>query len=524
MTGLTQQRPPITRQDLAQLMFHELASRSGGVRVDVLHAFRGCFLYTLDLSHCQGLDDNLASAVIAEHSRALQTLSLESGAMLSDAVLVALRGCPQLRTLSLSGCSSVTDRGVSCLRSCDCLQHVSLSGCVNISDASMYALAACRGLRSLDLNQCKGISDVGPLGGLQLQSLKLGWTAVDDESMSDVASMTSLETLVLDRTVVGDRGVATVCSGCMRLAVLCLSGCPVGNAIGPNLAALDHLREVNLSHTHFGDPGLAAWCSHSQPQMRLLNLSHTEVTGTGLRLHGEAMNALHELDLDGLLTGGEALIPFRQLRHLILADTAIMDACMEHVCNLPHLETLSLAFCAVTSASLRRWPLPASLKRLDLDTTRSISLGELVHLTRLESLTLPDGLTDSSIVLLSRFRESLTSLDLCSSSVTDAGMVHITHLVRLTRLSLSHSKITDAALLLLCASLRHLQTLNLSGTAVTDAGLQTLVDSAPAGLISVCLIGTSVTEAAVRRSAESRPSMRVSVALKQQHRLRAPQQ
>jgi len=500
-------------------MFHELTAR-GVLRANCLHAFRGCALYALDLSHCQRLDDKLAAAVVEEHASSLQTLSLKDAVWLSDNVLGALRGCAQLRSLTLSGCASITDRGIACLRGCASLEHLGLSGCVNITNASMYTLAACRRLHILDLNQCKAISDLGPLTGLPLRSLVLGWTAVDDESMDDVASMAALETLVLDRTDVGDAGIAAVCNGCTRLAVLSLSGCSVGRTIGTSLAALRNLQEVNLSHTQFGDAGLAAWCSQPQKQMRVLNLAHTEVTGTALRSHGEAMSELQALDLDGTHTAGEAVIPFRQLRRLNLADTAITDACMEHVCSLPHLETLNLAFCAVTSASLRRWPLPASLRTLDMDTTRSISVSELVHLSRLECLTLPDGLSDASIVLLSRFRDSLTSLDLCSSNITDVGIVHITQLGRLKRLSLPHSKITDAAMPLLCATLRQLQTLNLSGTTLADEGLQTLVDSAPPSLISVCLIGTAVTETAVRQAAERRPSMRVSIALKQQHKQR----
>jgi hypothetical protein len=144
-----------------------------------------------------------------------------------------------------------------------------------------------------------------------------------------------------------------------------------------------------------------------------------------------------------------------------------------------------------------------------------------VHLPLLEQLTLPDGQTDVSIELLSRFSGTLTSLEMSSSSVTDAGVAHIAKLVQLRRLSMPNSKVTDGSLALLCTSLPHLQTLNMSGTAVTDAGLQTLVDSAPEGLLNVSLIGASVTEAAAHRAAESRPSMHVSIGHRQQHRMRA---
>ena len=478
----------------------------------------------MDLSHCRGLDDTTAAAVVAEHACSLQRLNLLGGVALGDAVCRALQDCTQLRQLTLSGCAALTDSCISCLQGCSRLEHVDFSGCVGISNAGIAALANCRCLRSLDVSRCKRVSDLAPLAALPLRTLQLGWTAVGDGAMPNVACMAGLETLVLDRTDVTDQGVSTVCGACTRLAVLSLAGCAITSAIGAPLAALQCLREVSMSHTRFSDSGIAEWCSQPQPQMRALSLSHTAVTSTSLQSLGQAMGDLEVLNLDGTRTGGEAVRLLNRLKRLNLADTLTTDADMEHVCTIPSLEALNLAFCAVTSVSLKRWPLPATLKRLDLDTTRGVTLVELVHLPLLEHLTMPEGQTDASILLLSRFRGTLTSLEMSSSSVTDAGAAHIAKLDQLRRLSMPHSKLTDGALALLCASLPQLQTLNLSGTAVTDAGLQTLVDSAPEGLLSVSLIGTAVTEAAAHRAADSRPSIRVGIGLKQQHKLRTEQQ
>ena len=509
------------RQDLAQELFHELSCRRGGVSPEVLHTFRGCRLYAVDLSHCQGLDDTTAAAVVAEHACALQSLSLLGGVALGDAVCSALRDCMQLRTLTLSGCAALTDSCITYLQGCGRLEHLDLSGCAGISNAGIAALARCHCLRSLDVSRCRRVSDLSPLAALPLRALVLGWTAVDDMAMADVALMCGLETLVLDRTGVTDQGVMTACGACTRLSLLSLSGCAATGAIGAALAPLRCLREVSLAHTRFSDTGIASWCSQPQPQMWALSLSHTAVTSTSLLALGQAMGGLEVLNLDGCRTGGEALRHLNKLRRLNVADTLVTDADMEHICSLPALEALNLAFCSVTGSSLRRFPLPTTLKCLDLDTTRGVTLAELVHLPLLEQLTLPDGQTDVSIVLLSRFSGTLTTLEMSSSGVTDAGVAHIAKLGQLRRLSMPHSKVTDGSLALLCASLPQLQTLNLSGTVVTDSGLQTLVDSAPESLLSVILIKTSVTEAAARRAAESRPSMRVSIGHRQQHRLRA---
>ena len=203
------------RQDLAQELFHELSCRRGGVSPEVLHTFRGCRLYAVDLSHCQGLDDTTAAAVVAEHACAVQSLSLLGGVALGDAVCRALQDCTQLRQLTLSGCAALTDSCISCLQGCSRLEHVDFSGCVGISNAGIAALANCRCLRSLDVSRCKRVSDLAPLAALPLRTLQLGWTAVGDGAMPNVACMAGLETLVLDRTDVTDQGVSTVCGACI---------------------------------------------------------------------------------------------------------------------------------------------------------------------------------------------------------------------------------------------------------------------------------------------------------------------
>jgi F-box/leucine-rich repeat protein 14 len=326
------------------------------VSPDVLLAFRGCRLYAVDLSFCQGLDDRTAAAVVAEHASALQLLNL-GGVALGDAGMVcrALGECSQLRTLSLSGCAALTDSCITCLQGCGRLEHLDLSGCMVISGDGIGALAQCRCLRSLDLSRCRRVSNLAPLASLPLRSLRLGWTAVDDNAMSDVASMSGLETLVLDRTGATDQGVTTACGACTRLSVLSLSGCAVTSAIGAALAPLRCLREVSLDHTRFCDTGIASWCSQPQPQMRALSMSRTAVTSTSLLALGQAMGGLEVLNLDGCRCSGEALRHLRKLRRLNVADTLVTDADVEHICSLPSLEALNLAFCAVTSASLRRW-------------------------------------------------------------------------------------------------------------------------------------------------------------------------
>lgn len=72
----------------------------------------------------------------------------------------------------------------------------------------------------------------------------------------------------------------------------------------------------------------------------------------------------------------------------------------------------------------------------------------------------------------------LTWLNLCSTEITDAGLVNVGRLSDMQELDLSITKITDEGLQHLC-SLTELNDLWLMNTEVTDAGVATLQQSLP---------------------------------------------
>ena len=96
---------------------------------------------------------------------------------------------------------------------------------------------------------------------------------------------------------------------------------------------------------------------------------------------------------------------------------------------------------------------------------------------RIEAVNLRKrGIADADVELfveLLASLESLTSLNLRSTKVTDAGLKHLASLKNLTSLDLSGTKVTDAGLEHL-AALKNLNSLDLSGTTVADAGLEHL--------------------------------------------------
>ena len=121
-----------------------------------------------------------------------------------------------------------------------------------------------------------------------------------------------------------------------------------------------------------------------------------------------------------------------------------------------------------------------NLTRLDLTQTHVTNAG-LVHLaglTRLTRLDLHycDGVTDAGLAHLAGLTH-LTRLRL-PSSVTDAGLVHLAGLTNLTRLGLKDARVTDAGLAHL-EGLTELTTLDLQQTRVTRAGEVALREKLP---------------------------------------------
>jgi len=73
---------------------------------------------------------------------------------------------------------------------------------------------------------------------------------------------------------------------------------------------------------------------------------------------------------------------------------------------------------------------------------------------------------------------ALTALDLSGTRITDAGLVHLKGLPRLSSLTLTATQVTDAGLEHL-KGMTGLKTLYLNGTDVTDASVQQFKQSRP---------------------------------------------
>lgn len=110
-----------------------------------------------------------------------------------------------------------------------------------------------------------------------------------------------------------------------------------------------------------------------------------------------------------------------------------------------------------------------------------VSDAGLVHLAGLTKLTYlwlhNTKLTDAGLVHLKDL-SNLVSLDLADTQITDSGLVHLAGLTKLTHLSLDSTQVTDAGLAHL-TGLTKLEQLDLNNTRVTDAGVSELKRTLP---------------------------------------------
>jgi Leucine-rich repeat (LRR) protein len=133
--------------------------------------------------------------------------------------------------------------------------------------------------------------------------------------------------------------------------------------------------------------------------------------------------------------------------------SAVSDAGVSHLANLPRLQSLSLRDSNVSDAGL-------------------------AHLVGLERLSLRGApLTGVGFAELRSLRK-LTYLTLTSTQTNDRGLAHIGALHSLGRLTLDGTSITDLGLVSLIDCV-HLTAISAVGTEITDGGIKVLQEQLP---------------------------------------------
>ena len=191
-----------------------------------------------------------------------------------------------------------------------------------------------------------------------------------------------------------------------------------------HIAPLRNLRRLTfsyifLSRIRFSDSGLAELCSLTN--LRELRVRRTQVTGATL----EPFTNLRALDVTFCPFEDRSMkfiAGMKKLRKLLLRDTLVTDAGLEHVAALTDLKELDLHGTEISDAGL----------------------GYLKNLTRLRKLNLLGAdVTDAGLEQLSNLRD-LEELNLYRTKITNAGLEKLKRFPRLRELDLRYTRATQA--------------------------------------------------------------------------------
>jgi hypothetical protein len=378
------------------------------------------------------------------------TLLHVPGSQATDATMACLAGMPDLAALVLDG-ARVTDAGLAHLANKPRLSHLSLRE-TGVRGAGLAHLAASEGLMRLDLD----------------------WSSLTDEGLVSARGLTT-RSIHLEGTLVGDAGAA-------------------------HLADVNGLSEVFLASTRITDAGVALV---ARPELRVLDLSWTAVTGNGVKtLNG--CKRLETLDLRGTDVQDDALVTLAALpvlRKLDLAHTDLSDAGLKALEAVPAdrdlkvyndqwlfsraaIDALARARPRITfsimppadpgARDVTPPPAPTRLPKADPSALFE-KLGiqpevdEAAPGKPIVGVGVRDGkCTDAD---LAHLRELKTLKHLfISGPVTDVGLAHLAALPALETLTVASEKVTDAGLGHL-AGLVSLRELDLRGTKLSGDGL-----------------------------------------------------
>ena len=246
----------------------------------------------------------------------------------------------------------------------------------------------------------------------------------------------------------------------------------VTDADMPQLAALLHLAQLDLSHTRITDHGLQQL--KNAPAITELNLYYAEqITDEGMA----------------------AVKGWKRLKRLNLRGTKVTDTTLEHLADVTTLEALDVGYAQITDVGLDRLTPLQNLRELTIGGNKLTDVG-------LQALRQLSGLTS-----LSLGGEQRTDSGLWSISLTDAGLEAILTLQNLRELRLDGMPVTNRWLEKL-KGLRKLERLSLQRCKKLDDVAATLLAAWPA-LRMVELTGTAVTEKGLADLQRAKPNIRL---------------
>jgi hypothetical protein len=286
------------------------------------------------------------------------------------------------------------------------------------------------------------------------------------------------------------------------------------------IATLTSLHKLNLSYTKITDLGLEHL--RPLRNVTYLNCYYCEyVTDGGIAFLKQWTN-LEYLNLRGTEATSrvfEHIAQMKKLRTLDVGFSRVNDDGFDALASLERLEELHIGGDKMTGLALPLLRLLPSLKRLDVNGSQrtdsgrwglmltDVNIESLGALTQLEALNMGGAMvTDVGMKALAPLVH-LEDLDLSRMDITAQGLEPLTRLPRLRRLNLWQSTRIDDRAGPYLLRMQSLETLDLSDTAVTDALLDQLQGMKQ--LQRLFLAGAKVTPERVGALRKALPGCRI---------------
>lgn len=253
-------------------------------------------LTSLSLESCRVSDNGFRE--IGSLSR-LELLDL-TGTPIGDEVVTRIAGLKELRALWLVG-RGISDRGLRKIAGLDKLDGLMLTD-TNVTSDGLTALARHASLKELSV-EGSHVRILEPLRNLTLLfSLNLAETAVDNESMKSLASLTSLDCLEIPNTDVGDNGLSNLRG--LAMSRLVLNHTRITDEASAVLGELSGLWSIELRGTAAGDKCAAALAS--LPEIKIIDFRDTRLTDAGLMSFAKSMTC-EEIKVTGSMITDEGV-------------------------------------------------------------------------------------------------------------------------------------------------------------------------------------------------------------------------
>lgn len=241
------------------------------------------------------------------------------------------------------------------------------------------------------------------------------------------------------------------------------------------LSSMTKLERLEISGTDVGDDGLL-YLKNSP--LNYLNLSGTRVTDKGLETIGKFIPTLAGLDLnDTAVTskGIEYLTELPKLSKLYLCDTKIDGSALKSLGKIKTLTSLAIGLIALKDDDLPALAALPSLRILDLRdmTLTTIGANAIAKMRALSDLNARGTkLTDEGLKAISKSK-SIEILNLSSNQITDRGISAMSKMPRLKEFRLDECKgVTAKGVALLVARYPNAKIQSMRQGSIKDGDLE----------------------------------------------------